>query len=254
MSTYPLLVVEHEAQCPPGWLGEWLLEEGERLDVRRPYEADPLPGDLREHSGMVVLGGEMGAYDDRDHPWLAEVRALVVAAVDDGTPVLGVCLGHQLAAVALGGEVGANPHGQQIGVLDVAWTPAAHKDPLLGPLARREAPSPAVQWNNDVVTRLPVGAVDLARTGRGELQAARLADRVWGVQWHPEVGEEIIRPWADLDRDDAVERGVDVDAYVEQVVAARGELRATWRVLAQTFAALCRAHARGETVPAQVAP
>jgi GMP synthase (glutamine-hydrolysing) len=134
-------------------------------------------------------------------------------------------------------------------VLDVEWTEAAHSDPLLGPLARRDAPSPAVQWNNDVVTRLPAGAVDLARTGRGELQAARLADRVWGVQWHPEVGEEIIRPWADLDRDDAVERGVDVDACVEQVVAARGELRATWRVLAQTFAAVCR-----ETVPAEVAP
>jgi GMP synthase (glutamine-hydrolysing) len=249
VSTYPLLVVEHEAQCPPGWLGEWLLEDGERLDVRRPYAGDPLPGDLHEHSGMLVLGGEMGAYDDRDHPWLAEVKDLVLAAVGDGTPVLGVCLGHQLAAVALAGEVAANPQGQQIGVLDVAWTEAAHSDPLLGPLARRDVPSPAVQWNNDVVTRLPAGAVDLARTGRGELQAARLADRVWGVQWHPEVGEEIIRPWADLDRDDAVERGVDVDACVEQVVAARGELRATWRVLAQTFAAVCR-----ETVPAEVAP
>jgi len=254
VSTYPLLVVEHEAQCPPGWLGEWLLEEGERLDVRRPYAADRLPGDLAEHSGMVVLGGEMGAYDDRDHPWLAEVRNLVLAAVDDGTPVLGVCLGHQLAAVALGGEVGANPHGQQIGVLEVGYTEAAQDDPLLGPLARRDAPSPAVQWNNDVVTRLPAGAVPLASTARGELQAARLAQRVWGVQWHPEAGEEIIRPWADLDRDDAVERGVDVDAYVEQVVAARGELRATWRVLAQTFAARCRAQARGETVPAEAAP
>jgi GMP synthase (glutamine-hydrolysing) len=249
VSTYPLLVVEHEAQCPPGWLGEWLLEDGERLDVRRPYAGVPLPGDLREHSGMLVLGGEMGAYDDRDHPWLAEVKDLVLAAVGEGTPVLGVCLGHQLAAVALAGEVAANPQGQQIGVLDVEWTEAAHSDPLLGPLARRDVPSPAVQWNNDVVTRLPAGAVDLARTGRGELQAARLADRVWGVQWHPEVGEEIIRPWADLDRDDAVERGVDVDACVEQVVAARGELRDTWRVLAQTFAAVCR-----ETVPAEVAP
>ena len=248
MSRYPLLVVEHEAQCPPGWMGEWLQDEGERLDVRRPYAADPLPGDLREHSGMVVLGGEMGAYDDRDHPWLPDVRRLVLAARDDRTPVLGICLGHQLAAVALGGEVRPNPYGQQIGVLDVGWTEEALHDRVVGPLARRAGPSPAVQWNNDVVSRLPAGAVPLARTARGELQAARLADLVWGVQWHPEADEEIIRPWADLDRDDAVERGVDVDAYLEQVVDASDDLRDTWRVLARAFAAVCRA-----TVPADVA-
>jgi GMP synthase (glutamine-hydrolysing) len=246
VSRYPLLVVEHEAQCPPGWMGEWLLEVGERIDVRRPYAADPLPGDLRLHSGMVVLGGEMGAYDDHDHPWLADVRRLVLAAVDDGTPVLGICLGHQLAAVALGGEVGRNPYGQQIGVLDVGWTDAACDDPLMGALARRDASCPAVQWNNDVVTRPPAGAVELARTPHGELQAARFAERVWGVQWHPEAGEEIIRPWADLDRDDAVERGVDVDSYLDQVIAARNDLRDTWRVLAQTFAAVCRDPVRAE--------
>ena len=68
----------------------------------------------------------------------------------------------------------------------------------------------------------------------------RFAPTVWGVQWHPEAGEEIIRPWADHDRDDAVERGVDVDAYVAEVVAARDRSRSTWRVLAERFAALCR--------------
>jgi GMP synthase (glutamine-hydrolysing) len=257
VSTYPLLVVEHEAQCPPGWMGEWLLEAGERLDVRRPYVAEPLPADLSQHSGMVVLGGEMGAYDDRDHPWLAEVRGLVLAAVQDRTPVLGICLGHQLAAVALGGEVRPNAAGQQIGVLEVGWADAAAEDPLVGPLVARGGPAPAVQWNNDVVSRLPDGAVDLAHTGRGELQAARFAERVWGVQWHPEAGEEIIRPWAEVDRDDALERGVDLDEYVDQVVAAREELRAAWRVLAVTFASLCCDAAGQEPAlrdPARVEP
>ncbi|MEP7092133.1 MAG: type 1 glutamine amidotransferase [Nocardioidaceae bacterium] len=235
----PLLVVEHEDQCPPGWLGEWLAEAGATLDVRRPYAGDALPGDLRGHHGLVVLGGEMGAHDDHEHPWLAGVKRLVVGAVHDGTPVLGICLGHQLVAVALGGVVAPNPLGQQIGVLDVGWTPAAGDDRLLGSLARRPAPAPAVQWNNDLVTRLPDGAVDLAHTGRGELQAARFAPAVWGVQWHPEAGEEIIGPWAEHDRDDAVERGVDVDAYVADVTAARADLRSTWRLLADAFAAVC---------------
>ena len=139
------------------------------------------------------------------------------------------------------------PRGQQIGVLDVGWTAAAYDDRLLGAVAAR-GDAPAVQWNNDVVTRLPEGAVDLAHTGHGELQAARFAPSVWGVQWHPEAGEEIIRPWADNDRDDAVGRGIDVDAYVDDVAAAGDRLRATWRLLAEAFAALCR-----EPAPAEVA-
>jgi GMP synthase (glutamine-hydrolysing) len=240
VSEQPVLVVEHEAQCPPGWLGEWLAEAGVPLDVRRPYAGGRLPADLSEHAGMLVLGGEMGAYDDATHPWLGEVKRLVVAAAEDHTPVLGVCLGHQLAAVALGGEVGVNPGGQQIGVLGVGWTPPAYDDELLSPVAALGSDVPAVQWNDDVVTALPPGAVDLAHTGRGELQAARFAPSVWGVQWHPEAGEEIIGPWAAHDRDAAWERGVDVHRYLADVVAARGELRATWRLLAERFARLCR--------------
>ena len=228
-------------------MGEWLGEAGAEVDVRRPYAGDVLPGDLAGHSGMLVLGGEMGAYDDADHAWLADVKRLASGAVHDATPVLGICLGLQLVAVALGGEVRRAPRGQQIGVLDVGWTAAAYDDPLLGAVAAR-GDAPAVQWNNDVVTRLPEGAVDLAHTGHGELQAARFAPSVWGVQWHPEAGEEIIRPWADNDRDDAVSRGIDVDAYVDDVAAAGDRLRATWRLLAEAFAALCR-----EPAPAEVA-
>ena len=240
MSTQPLLVVEHEAQCPPGWLGEWFVDAGATLDVRRPYAGDELPTDLREHSGMVVLGGEMGAHDDDTYAWLTDVKRLVRSATEDETPVLGVCLGHQLVAVALGGDVVANPLGQQIGVVGVGWTRDAHDDRLFAPLAALGPDVPAVQWNNDVVSRLPEGAVDLAHTGRGELQAARFTPAVWGVQWHPEAGEEIIRPWADHDRDDAVERGVDVDRYLADVEAARDDLRATWQTLADRFVEICR--------------
>jgi GMP synthase (glutamine-hydrolysing) len=249
VSTQPLLVVEHEAQCPPGWLGEWFADAGAEVDVRRPYAGDELPTDLREHGGLVVLGGEMGAYDDDTFTWLTDVKRLVRLAVGDGTPVLGVCLGHQLVAVALGGEVVPNPQGQQIGVLGVGWTEEARDDNLFGRLAALGPDLPAVQWNNDVVSRLPEGAVDLAHTERGELQAARFAPAVWGVQWHPEAGEEIIRPWADHDRDDAVERGVDVDRYLADIAAARDDLRLTWRGLAERFAGICRDVSQTRAVP-----
>jgi len=247
VSSQPVLVVEHETQCPPGWMGEWLRDAGAELDVRRPHAGDSLPENLTEHSGLVVLGGEMGAYDDALHPWLSDVKRLVQTASTGAEPVLGICLGLQLAAVALGGEVAPNSAGQQIGVLDVGWRTTAYDDPLLAVTARLPR-SPAVQWNNDVVTRLPEGAELLAATPRGEIQAARLAPAVWGVQWHPEAGEEIIRPWAEHDRDAAVERGVDLERYVRDVADARAELRATWERLAVAFAGLCRAVPTRRTV------
>lgn len=237
MSTATLLVVEHEEDCPPGWMGEWLAGAGARLDVRRPYRGEPLPESLAGHDGLLVLGGSMGAQDDATHAWLTTVKHLVRVAVRDHVPTLGICLGHQLCAAALGGRVEPNPRGQQLGVLDVGWTAAADTDPLLGPVAVRR-PSRAVQWNNDLVVEAPPGCVVLARTPSDEVQAARYAPTVWGVQWHPEADERIVRRWAEHDRDHAVERGVDLDHHLAQIAAAEQELRATWLRLAETFTQL----------------
>lgn len=241
MSSLPILVVEHEAQCPPGWMGEWLTEAGRPLDVRRPYAGDPLPERLDGHRSMLVLGGSMDAYADDRYPWLTAVKELVHTAAEEHVPVLGICLGHQLAAVALGGAVRRNPRGQQIGVLQVGWAPAAASDPLLGPVAAARA---AVQWNKDVVTVPPTPTRVLARASTGELQAARFAATVWGVQGHPEAGADILGVWAAQDRDAAARRGVDVDAYVARVAAATDRLRSSWEPLATAFGALDR-----KTVP-----
>ena len=70
MNALPVLVVEHEAQCPPGWMGQWLHEEGCAVDVRRPYRGDELPERLDEHRSMVVLCGSMDAYSDERNPLL----------------------------------------------------------------------------------------------------------------------------------------------------------------------------------------
>jgi len=218
-------------------MGEWLAEAGCALDVRRPHDGDELPHDLAHHRSMVVLGGSMNAYAEDEHPWLRQVKQLVRHAVEARVPVLGICLGHQLAAVALGGAVHTNPRGQQIGVVEVGWSPDAKQDPLLGPVAGAPV---AVQWNNDIVAVPPLEAEVLARTPAGEIQAARFSRTVWGVQSHPEAGEEIVAAWAENDRDHAVERGVDVDAYVAAVAGARAELRAAWRPLAESFARLDR--------------
>ncbi|PWN03009.1 GMP synthase [Nocardioides silvaticus] len=223
-----VLVVQHEDECPPALLGDWLVEAGVALDVRRPYADEALPSDLADHEGLVVLGGAMNANQDGTHPWLAPTKDLIRAAARDDVPTLGVCLGHQLAAVALGGEVGRCPRGRQIGVYDVGWTDAAATDPLFAGLA---SPRRAIQWNEDLVLTPPPGATLLAATALDEVQALRFGPAMWGIQWHPEATLEILTSWA------ASEPGPAADAGLDAVRGAAVELELAWRELGKAFAA-----------------
>ncbi|GAB3197197.1 type 1 glutamine amidotransferase [Nocardioides hungaricus] len=234
-----VLVVEHDAECPPAWLGSWLEEAGCALEVARPYAGEPLPA-LDGYEGLVVLGGPMGANDDEKHAWIGPVKQQLRAAHAAGLPTLGICLGHQLIAAALGGTVRPNDRGQQVGLLGIGWTAAAPDDPLLGPLA---TPRRGVQWNDDVVVELPAGAVLLAETERGEVQAARFGPRMWGVQLHPEVDAAVLRPWAEEDRGSHQTRGIDTDGLLRDVDTARAELDEAWRPLATGFARLVEEYA-----------
>lgn len=236
-----VLVVEHENVAPAAWVGRWLVDAGAELDVRRPYLGQALPADLADHDALLVLGGEMGATDDHV-PWIVPTKELIARAAVEGVPTLGICLGHQLCTVALGGAVARNPQGQQMGVVDVGWAEGASADPLLGAVVDAAL---AVHWNSDVVTEVPEGARVLARAPGGEVQAVRLAPSVWGVQLHPEVDEQIVASWAPVSRE--VHGDGPVDEALARVAAARDELHASWRPLAGALVAL--AAARGHTEP-----
>lgn len=231
------LVVEHEPACPPAHLGTWLIDAGAEIEVCRPWAGDEIP-DLPGYDGFVVLGGSMSAHDDATHPWLTTVKERVREAVDASLPTLGVCLGHQLIAVALGGTVEVNPRGQQVGLYDVGWRPEAGDDDLVSALPPSTR---GIQWNIDLVTALPDGAVELAATAEDELQIARFAPTVWGVQLHPEADEPVVRSWAAGDRDDHLELGIDQAAVLAGIDAARAELDEAWRPLATSLVALAGA-------------
>ncbi len=234
-----VLVVEHEDDAPAAWFGAWLVEAGAELDVRRPYRGDALPDDLGQHGALLVLGGEMGATDD-EHWWIPRTRELVRTAAAARTPTLGICLGHQLCTVALGGTIRRNPAGQQLGVLEVGWAPDAAADPLLGVAVGARI---AVHWNDDVVDELPPDAVRLATAPGGEVQAARLAETVWGVQLHPEVDAKVVTGWAPGSR--AVHGDAAVDAALARIGADEPELHASWRPVAAVLVELARATTTG---------
>ena len=232
MSGPRVLVVEHEADCPPALFGSWLEDAGCVITVCRPYVGDELPP-LEEYDALLVLGGPMAATDP--YPWLAPLRELITEAASTGVPTLGICLGHQVCAVAFGGSVEPNPRGQQLGLLDVGWTDDAADDLLLGPLS---TPRRAVQWNDDLVTRLPDDAVVLAVTPEGETQAARFAPSVWGVQWHPEVDRAVLDEWAHDDEERHVAAGINQERVLADIDAAAAELEKAWRPLAERLATL----------------
>lgn len=239
-----VLVVEHEPECPPAHLGTWLEEAGATLAVCRPWAGDEVPAaaDLPSYDAVLVLGGSMGAHDDATSPWLGPVKHLLRAAVETDVPTLGVCLGHQLLAVALGGEVEPCATGQQVGVFDLGWTDDAEGDDLLGVVVT-SAPGGTVrglQWNSDVVTALPPGATLLAAMPGGEVQVVRFGRRAWGVQHHPEIDRAVLVSWAAGDRDDHLEKGIDSEAVLDEVEAAQSELDRCWRPLAGRLVELAR--------------
>ena len=235
------LVIEHEDECPPSWLGQWWTALGIEL-VRVQAHADRvapavvIPASVAAvgADALVVLGGDAGANDDVDYPWLPATRALIAATVAAEVPFLGVCLGHQLAGVALGGSAAPNPHGHATGLTPVRLTDAGRRDPLLGTFDG----ALTVQWNNDVVTRLPPGAVLLSEAPDGSAQAIRFGTRAWGVQFHPEVSPEQFDSWT-INKISAavpVSRGVDMVGASAAIHAASATLWDPWKPFADAFA------------------
>jgi GMP synthase (glutamine-hydrolysing) len=234
-----LLVIQHEDNAPPAWFGEWISGVGIELCMLLGHRGDRVPADLSGYDGLLVLGGAMGANDDDAYDWLAPTKRLIADTVQRASkPFLGICLGHQLAAVACGGRVQPNPLGRALGLTPVGLTDAGRADPLLGGLVAPGAQS--VQWNDDVVTRMPPGSTVLAFAPDGTVQAARLGDRAWGVQFHPEVSPEVFARWgAEARATDPSASGTAAAAAAADEIATRGpELAATWRPLAERFAAM----------------
>lgn len=228
-----VLVVQHEDDDPVHLMGRWMGDVD--LVECRPYDGDPVPQDVNGVDGLVVMGGAMGAHDDQKAPWLPAVRELIRKAAVAEIPTLGICLGHQLCAVALGGEIEVNPNGRQLGLLDVGWRVEAVDDDLMGALV---GPRRAMHWNDDVVSRLPEGATQLATASTGEVQAARHAPSVWGIQWHPEVDDALVGAWAN----DGSLSPAEKERVLDGLVRSRHDLDDAWRPLAERFVALVRDH------------
>ncbi len=238
MTAPRLLVVENDPADDVRRLGDWLIEAGAELHVLRPHAGDPLPSDLQGYAGLVVLGGDQSAYDGAvgtpSAPWFPALKDLLRVAVGRKVPTLGVCLGGQLLADALGGRVERGEH-PEAGAYLVARRDAAAGDPLFAGVPF----TPDVyQWHRDEITRLPPGALLLAASAFVPNQAFRVGARAWGVQFHVECDLAMLAGWARHDAVFLAELGLDPDAVLARCGAVATDVEEVWRPFAGRFVAL----------------
>jgi GMP synthase (glutamine-hydrolysing) len=213
------LVVQHTPTEGLGWMQDWLPAVSLDVHPIHPYLGHRVPTSV-EGDALIVLGGPMGCMDDDEASWLPAVRTLMRTAVDDGVPTLGICLGAQLLAAATGGYVTRGDAGPELGLGSV--------EVLGSDLLFEPGTMPVVQWHYDAVTTLPPDATLLASSASYEVQAFRVGEVAWGLQFHVEATPDMVAEWA---RHDGADPSV-----VDAVRFREGELKAAGQQIAERFA------------------
>jgi GMP synthase (glutamine-hydrolysing) len=230
-----VLVVKHVPWEGPHRIGEALVTGGFELDVRCVLDGDELPS-VDEVVGAVFMGGPMNVDQVEEYPGLLAEREWIAAAAGAGRPMLGVCLGAQLLARALGSDVVAGPEPE------IGWAPVTILDEA-DPLAAHLAPETDVlHWHGDVFD-LPPGAAHLASSARTQVQGFR-KDNAWGFLFHAEADLDLARLWMNEEsmREEAV-RSLGEDGAA-RILSEAAELDARIRTrtapLFKEFAAIVR--------------
>ena len=185
-----ILLVQSDPEVPAGTIEDVLKERGTAYRIERMFERSASLSP-EEADAVVVLGGKMGVGDTEQYPYLLEVKAFVARSFSRGIPFLGVCLGGQLLAEALGAPVESGVRGE-LGFHAVQVTGEGAADPLFEGISN---PFISFQWHNDSF-RIPDGATHLARTDCCPQQAFRVGPCAWGLQFHPEVNRGIVLDWS----------------------------------------------------------
>jgi GMP synthase-like glutamine amidotransferase len=223
------LIVQHTPHEGLGWLQEWLPAHGVDVHPTHPYLGHRVPPSV-EGDALIVLGGPMGANDDDEAPWLPATRALIATAVDDGVPTIGICLGAQLLAVAAGGEVSRGARGPELGLGAVTVD--------VGDLLLPAGELAVVQWHFDAVTRLPADATLLASSDTYPVQAFRVGEVAWGLQFHIEATLPMVADWARGDAETLAGLGRTPEDVVGPVADAQAALLTAGEDVVRRFAAV----------------
>lgn len=227
-----VLIVQHVAEEGPGLLLDVLEAAGAGARTIRVDRGVPVPRTLDGHAGLVIMGGPMGVYETAAYPHLRDELALIEDALRCSAPTIGVCLGSQLLAAALGARVEAGPR-KEIGWFDVHLSGAGRNDAAFAscpPVFR------ALHWHGDVF-ELPPGAVSLARSELTTHQAFRAGPNALGLLFHLEARAAQVADMAGVFADELAAAQVDGAALIAGSADAAARIEPVARQVFGSWAA-----------------
>jgi GMP synthase-like glutamine amidotransferase len=189
-----LLLFQHVTCEHPGSLRQLLKRENIQWDAVNLDQGDPIP-ELGKYDLLWVMGGPMDVWDVEEHPWLvAEKAAIRTWVLEFKKPYLGLCLGHQLLADALGGtcELLVPP---EIGILNVNMTNDGKADPLFAGMPQTHK---CLQWHSVEVTKPPENSTILQSSEACRIQAMRVGSNAWSMQYHLELEPDTVMTWNEI--------------------------------------------------------
>lgn len=205
-----VLVLQHAQPENLGIFEDLLTERSITPQYVQSFAGEKVPIELAHHSGLIVLGGPMGVYEEKQYPFLSDERKLIEHTLKDGKPLLGVCLGSQLIASVLGAEV-TKGAAKEIGWHTLKLTPSAWTDALWENLPREFM---GFHWHGDVFS-LPHGATLLASSNQTQKQAFRYSEKVYAFLFHLEVTAPLIEGMTQTFQNELAEANIDGGKILE---------------------------------------